>query len=622
MAKRTTLPLHRALGASLLVALIALAALGWGARQAAGQGFTPIDSSVLEPTKLYDLGVADADADGHLDLFTTNHKFDSSLLLGDGRGRLRESRVALGLSPDQAFPGFEELRRQPDTSTPGLYLYATDRDEPRDPFHIDASGIAASGRIAFTARDLRIEDTSGASATASRLPDGTAVVDFDAQPGGTIDLTVEHIDLPIGVHVDAPADPSLIRVGADAIPAGSRDLVLNLRDRHGFGFGDFDGDREADLFVVTGGLGGDILDPFYTGHQSDELLLARPGGFARATAGSGLVKGPCRGRGVLVADFDGDGNLDLLETCELAAPHLYAGDGAGGFTRVEAPPAPASAYRAVDLVGDQRPELVAAAGDQLQVWRNVDGAWSLAQQIRTLNGARPVQHLATADLNEDGEPDLFAASPGGSTLLVAVKGRLHRRSLKKRGIPRRGTLAASFVDYDNDGRLDLDLIPQGLYEGRKGKFRRTGRLAYGPLPSGRLGYAITSWPDLDEDGLRDPISARGRGEFSTDKVIDVRRNTTGRSGHWLAVDLEGPTGDAEAIGARIKVRTAHGSSYGWVGQSDDSRHSSGHYRVYFGLGRARRIRKVAITWPDGRRQLVGPMRSDRRLRVTYRRHGQ
>lgn len=39
----------------------------------------------------------------------------------------------------------------------------------------------------------------------------------------------------------------------------------------------------------------------------------------------------------------------------------------------------------------------------------------------------------------------------------------------------------------------------------------------------------------------------------------------------------------------------------WVGESEDSRASSGHYRLYWGLGRAETGERLVVLWPDGTR---------------------
>ena len=604
---------RRILAASLMTLLATLLA---APVPGAAASFKHLDSCQIQGVKLYELGVADANDDGLLDVFTTNHKFDSALLAGDGKGGFTDVFTQSGLSPTQEFPGYEDLHREPDRSAPGLYLYATDRDQPRDPFHIATTGIAASGSLTFFAEDLAVQASTNATVTASPVPDGGTRLDFDAQPGALVDITVEHIDLPIAVSVDTPADPAQIRVGADVVPATTRQFTLTLRDRHGFGFADYDGDLATDLFIATGGLGGEIVDPFFTGRQNDELLLNRSGSYADATAASGLFKGVCRGRASRVADFDGDGDLDILETCDEAPPQLYLGDGRGGFSTGPAPPVVGTVYRLVDLGRRGKLTLVAAVGSELQLWRFSDDTWQLTGSVRTLNGTSPPQTLSAGDIDSDGDLDLLATARGGNTVLRNEGGVLKRRAPGKLGLPERGTLAAAFVDFDNDGDLDADLIPQGLYESDGRDFKRTRKLDYKPLPNGRIGYGIVSWPDLDNDGRRDLLSARGRGEFAASQVIDLRRNTTRRSGHWLEVDLLGPAGNAQSMGGTVKVRTADGWSYGWVGQSEDSRYSSGHYRVYFGLGERSRIRKLVARWPDGGKVVRRDLRADRVMRIT------
>lgn len=602
------MPVSLAILACLLACLAAAAPAG-------AISFKGMDASQVQPMKLYDLGAADFNDDGLLDVFTSNHKFDSSLLAGDGTGAFTDVLASSGFSPTPQFPGYEDLLREPDRTAPGLYLYATDRNQPRDPFHIATTGTSATGTVTFDAQNLQVEGSTGATVTTSTLPGGATQLSFDAGPGALIDISVEHIDLPIAVSVDPPIEPAQIRVGADVVAATTRQFTLSLRDRHGYGFADYDDDLATDAFIATGGLGGEIVDPFFTGKQNDELLLRRGNAFVDAISGSGLAKGTCRGRSVRPADFDADGILDVLETCDGAPPQLYLGDGAGHFQPAASPPVLGSVYRLADLGRDGIPELIAAVGPELQVWRHLGGAWVLGGQVRTLNGESPPQTIAAGDIDDDGDLDLLATARAGNTLLLNDRGTLLRRNPKKRGLPERGSFAGSFVDVDNDGDLDVDLVPQGLYVAEDGSYDATGKLRYGPLPTGRISYGITSWPDLDGDGLRDLLSSRGRGEFASDQVVDMRRNTTRRTGSWLQVDLLGPRGNPQSIGARVKVRTDDGNRFGWVGTADDSRHSSGHYRIYVGLGDARRIRKVVARWPDGSKAKRTDLRADRLLRI-------
>ncbi len=574
--------------------------------------FPAVDVSVVQGAKLYDLGVADANGDGNLDVFSINHKFDSSFLLGDGNGGLAESTAALGLNPTPDFPGFEALRRDPERTSPGLYVYATDRDEPRDPLHIDAVGLSASGRIAFASPDLQIESTGGAEVSKRTMADGSTAFDFSAEPGEEIDVSVDHVDLPITVSIDLPTDPALIRVGADAVGATSRSFELNLIDRHAYAFGDYDSDGATDLFIVSGGLGGDISEPFFTPLARDELLFSRSARFLNGTDFVGLVKGDCRGRQAEVADIDGDGDLDLLESCEESTPRIYAGDGGGRLTQVAGPPALGDTYRLLDLIGDRRPELLAADGNVVSVWRSVGGAWSLAQQVPVRNGAFPVEGLSLGDLEGDGDLDVLVPSAGGNTILRADGGLLRAVAPRRLGLPETSR-AATFVDFDNDGDLDVHLVPSGLHEQVKGTFKRTRALEFGR--SG-LGYVIDNWADLDNDGRREPLISRGRDEFSLTQAVDLRRNRT-RGGHWLEIDLVGPPANAQAIGARVRVDVSGRSLYGWVGQSDDSRLSTGHYRLYFGLGVKRGVKRVVVSWPDGTKRMLGQTRGDRVLAVPY-----
>jgi hypothetical protein len=178
------------------------------------------------------------------------------------------------------------------------------------------------------------------------------------------------------------------------------------------------------------------------------------------------------------------------------------------------------------------------------------------------------------------------------------------------------------MDFDNDGRIDLFAVPQGLFRQRQdGRFESTGLLA---LPERKYMAAIANWADLDNDGRRDLIVALLE-NFSHWNWLERQRKTTADrftwqlaafrndagSNSWLQVSLIGAPGNAQAIGARVTVRTAAGQQTQLVGQNDGAFFSQGHYRLYFGLGTSPRVDSLQIVWPDGKVQEVRDLQANR-----------
>ena len=194
--------------------------------------------------------------------------------------------------------------------------------------------------------------------------------------------------------------------------------------------------------------------------------------------------------------------------------------------------------------------------------------------------------------------DVFSASKMGNTLLVNDgKGRFAIVDPATKGLPGESA-TASWVDFDNDGLLDLYAFPQGLFRQRPDHtFERTGLLAF---PSHKYMAAIANWADFDNDGRRDLVACAPR-EFLVvalvgEAVQDVRRSVRVATGlrssmsamanHWLEATASGKPGNAQAIGARVTLETAAGRQTQVVGLNDGAFFSQGHYRLYFGLGRA------------------------------------
>jgi len=569
--------------------------------------------------RLFDIGVADPDGDGWLDIFTTNHKFASVFLRNHGGHRFSNEIEEIGLGPDLQFPGLE-LLKPPPMDDPGVYIWPTDAAGEAGRLHIATSGITASGRVELLTRNVKVRSQDGAEATLGRYADDRPYVEFTVHPGGALVLASNGLsDLPIRFAFDqtgsGAVQPDQVGVGTRGIHPQASTFSFMLRDRHGIAFADVAGDPDQDAFVATGGLGGGIASERYLGRVEDMFLVSGAGpdgGYGNLAAVSGIAKSYCRGRAVSYADPDGDGRLDLLTTCEGAPARVWALVLPGGFVRLPGPPVIATTYRWAQI-DRGHPALLMTTPRGLEVWRSVDATWFRTQRVGV--GANAGQ-ISVGDFDNSGTLDVLLAGRGQKLrLLRNVRGKL--RPVKGNlGLPEKA-VAGAFVDVDNDGRQEVSLAPQGLYRWSRTRHRF---VATGRMRTRRSGYAIVQWADFDNDGRRDPLIATSKREFSPRSKVVRRRNTT-RSGHWLEVVLRGAEFNREAIGASVRVDPARGGRRitQWVGQNDDSRHSQGHYRLYFGLGKARAARRLVVRWPDGRKTRLRGVEGDRVLRIGHRR---
>ena len=218
--------------------------------------------------------------------------------------------------------------------------------------------------------------------------------------------------------------------------------------------------------------------------------------------------------------------------------------------------------------------------------------------------------LALGDYDSDGDLDVFAASPGGSTLLVSRRGRLHGTRPETLGLPAR-SIDATWVDYDNDGNLDLHTLPGGLYRSTGKAFAHAGQLQMPAVTR----WATATWWDFDADGRRD-VALAGRTDAGPNARTRFYRNRVD-GGNWLQLDVTGPGGAAGSLGAKAILSLGHGEHLaGWVGQSESSRFGSGNYRLFFGLGEHRQVRGITVRWPDGATRSLGALRANQRVTVT------
>lgn len=605
---------------------------------------------------LFDLGVVDADGDGTLDVFTSNHNYRQALLLSDGRGGHRDVLTEWGLDQNRDFPYWEQSFAAPVIDKPGLYVYWLGET-------LVLRTHGAAGRVAgtlkmFSAINVKGADGFQVQAREVKAPDSPipqTVIEFEAQGPGELKLAPPSRGVPTEIEVAPDVALGSVFVGRQRASPTSRRFSPFLRDRHGLAWADVNGDGRLDVFITRGGVGGTIrtLPAVVRERIRDELMLSgSETRFADRAAELGIEKKDCSGRHADWVDVDGDGRLELFVNCQ------DRGLAKGGFPKQLWRPGPDGHYTDVaaeagldlpgreiidyvwmDADGDGDVDLVTVEDKGFFLHVNTRGIFSARFLFRpdfvrgdvdglkseVNNYWRFDSKLLAADFDNDGDLDLFCASKRGNVLLENQGGDFVRVNVADRGLPA-SSLAAVWVDFDNDGWTDLHFVPDGLYrQSRKGVFEATGQLTARPH---LYQAAIVHWYDRDNDGRRDLLVALNENPslwrwwqrpYRTEDdphawSLQYWRNLE-HAHHWLQIDVEGGPGNRQAIGARVAVHTAQGTQVQEVGLNDSSYFSQGHYRLYFGLGGNPRAKRITVRWSDGKTNEQKDVAADRLLRI-------
>ncbi|MDB4871477.1 MAG: ASPIC/UnbV domain protein, partial [Gemmatimonadales bacterium] len=358
-------------------------------------------------------------------------------------------------------------------------------------------------------------------------------------------------------------------------------------------FADYDNDGWLDLFVI-GGEG--------KGH----LFQNRGNGtFAEVTSKAGVadVKGA---RKALFVDLDHDGDLDLFLVGN-GPRTVYRNNLDGTFTEAAAKLGLAGSGDARDAAfgdfdGDGRIDLFVANEHGSDLLFHNEGAQGFRDVTATSGLASSGGSEATAvgDYNNDGFLDLFIASANGEPALWLNKGngtftRDTRSSGALQALRSTPGSAATFVDYNNDGWLDLIVggAAKLVLFRNDGTGKFVDRSTLIPEPVRSAGASAIAVSDVDEDGDEDLLLVDAAG------APHLLRNDFGNNNLAVNVELKGlrdgsGKNNAFGIGARLELRT---------GDIYQTRVATGR-RTHFGLGPHLKADVLRIEWPNGVPQSV------------------
>ena len=385
---------------------------------------------------------------------------------------------------------------------------------------------------------------------------------------------------------------------AKAGVAGPAKLNGFVKWSTGAAFLDYDNDGDLDLYV------GNYLafDPLYRFHYSIHgfpragAYLGQPsilyrnngnGTFADVSKEAGVFRPEGKALGVSCADYDDDGDVDILQVNDGLGSFLFRNNGDATLSSVEEQ---AFASR--------------AAGKRFPVAR----------------------HGSFADFDNDGWLDLLMPEASFKTLLRnGTDGTFSAMDVLTAGVTtvtQQMPWGAGFLDFNNDGHQDLFIANGGqdylfgladalFQNGGKGSFTDVTSSAmrrYGLTKSAGRGVAFG---DVDGDGCMDVlVMSIGPGSGAT-----LLRNEGSAKAHWLKVRLTGAKSNRDGIGARVKVVAGKLSQTAQVsGARSYLSHSD--TTLHFGLGAAATVGRVEVRWPSGVVQELKDLPVDQLVSIT------
>ncbi len=338
------------------------------------------------------------------------------------------------------------------------------------------------------------------------------------------------------------------------------------------------------------------VGPMQYGGVPDTLYRNNGDGtFTDVSKASGVAAHAGTGMGMICADYDDDGDTDVIVGNDAAANFVLQNDGSGRFEETGL-----LAGLAYDLHGVGHGTMAVECGDYDNDGRLDFHMTSYHGQLATL-----YQNLGNGLFE-----DVTRRTAAGFATHSPV------------------TWGNGLVDLDNDGDRDLFICCGHLqdnierwddtktYQTRNILLMNTGKGTFVDV-SGQCGDGLAAeyssrgaaFEDLDNDGDVDVVILNSR------RRPTILRNESRTTNHWVGVRLRAVKTNRDGVGARVRVVAGELTQ---VDEVHSGRSYQSHYgmRLHFGLAGHDHVDRIEVRWIGGGKDVFENLDADRLVTLT------
>lgn len=373
---------------------------------------------------------------------------------------------------------------------------------------------------------------------------------------------------------------------------------------------DYNKDGKLDLFVCQYVKWSPQIDPFCG--RSGIRGYCPPGNFegARCTLfrneGNGTFKDVSKETGILdgalgksfgiaIADYNGDGWLDIAVANDTWANFLFISEEGKRFTDkgVESGIAFAESGKAKAGMGIDVADFRNNGTFGLVIGNFAEEGLSLFEPMKDTpemfeDSAQPMGIVAPSLLNVtfatfffdydlDGWQDILATNGHVDDIVNTYNSSL---SFQQKPLLFRNDKGQKYIDVTKEAQLEYKIVGRGA--------------AYG---------------DIDNDGDLDVGIVDNQGKFL------LFRNDQKNQNHWIRIKLTGTKSNRDALGTLVKLKAGGVAQQQYL-KSGGGFLSENERVLTFGLGQATAIESLEIHWPSGAVEPVKPQAVDRLYHIT------